>query len=150
MFLGLAAPSLIAGGLIALSLKRLAHPGRALMAGVVASALLCVVLANVTALPLAVAVFIGACVLAGSAVAFLAASLQDVSAEAYRGRVMASYAITTQFFPALSGLLSGLLLAALGPIPALGLYAACVSVVAVVAGLLMATLRSYRRGAPKS
>ncbi len=148
MFLGLAAPSLIAGGLIALSLKRLAHPGRALLAGVVASALLCGVLAQVVTVPLAVAVFVGACVLAGSAVAFLAASLQDVSAEAFRGRVMASYAITTQFFPALSGLLSGLLLAAHGPVRALGLYAAGVGAVAVLAAVLMPTLRAYRRGTP--
>lgn len=146
-FLGLAAPSLIAGGLIALSLKRLARPGRALMAGVVASALLCSVLAGVTALPLAVVVFVGACMLAGLAVAFLAASLQDVSAEAFRGRVMASYAITTQFFPALSGLLCGLLLAASGPVLALAIYAAGVSALAIVAAVLMPTLGGYRRGA---
>ncbi len=147
-FLGMAAPSLIVGGLIALSLKRLAHPGRALLAGVVVSALLCAFMASVTTLPLAVAVFIGACVLAGSAVAFLAASLQDVSAEVFRGRVMASYAITTQFFPALSGLLCGLLLAARGPITALAIYAVCVSAVAIVAALVMSTLRKYRRDVP--
>ena len=147
-FLALAAPSLITGGLIALSLKRLAHPGRALMAGVVASALLCALLASVTALPLAVLVFAGACVLAGSAVAFLAASLQDVSEPALRGRIMASYAITTQFFPALSGLICGLLLAWQGPIVALASYAIGVSAVAVTAAALMAELRRYRRGAP--
>ena len=148
VFLGMAAPSLIAGGLLALSLKRLAHPGRALMAGGVASALLCAALAPVTALAPAEAVFIAACVLAGSAVAFLAASLQDVSAEAFRGRVMASYAITTQFFPALSGLLSGLLLAAHGPVTALAVYAAGVSALAVAAAVGMSALRSYKRGAP--
>ena len=149
VFLGLAAPALITGGLIALSLKRLAHPGRALMAGVIASALLCAALSRMTALPVAVVLFVGACVLAGSAVAFLAASLQEVSADAYRGRVMASYAITTQFFPALSGLLSGLLLAARGPVTALGIYAVCVSVVAACGVVLMPALRAYRRQIPQ-
>jgi MFS family permease len=147
VFLSLAAPSLITGGLIALSLKRLAYPGRALMAGVIASATLCGVLSTVTQLPLAVAVFAGACVLAGSAVAFLAASLQDTSADAFRGRVMASYAITTQFFPALSGLLSGLLLAARGPVQALGVYATFVGLIAVLGVLSMPVLRQYRRAA---
>ncbi len=149
VFLGMAAPSLIAGGLIALSLKQLRHPGRAILAGIVASALLCATLAQVTTLAPAGAVFIGACVLAGSAVAFLAASLQDVSDESFRGRVMASYAITTQFFPALSGLLCGLLLAAHGPIRALLIYASAVSVLALLAAGPMATLRSYVRGAPR-
>ena len=149
-FLGLAAPCLIGGGLVALSLKRVRRPGRALLIGVAASAAACWLLAGVTSLTLAVATFAAACVLAGSAVAFLAASLQDVSADAYRGRVMASYAITTQFFPALSGLLSGLLLAAQGPVPALARYGAAVCALAVLAALLLATLRNYRRGAEPS
>lgn len=146
MFLGLAAPSLIGGGLLALSQKRLQHPGRALLGGVILSAVCCALLATLTSLPAAVAVFVGACVLAGSAVAFLAASLQDVSDDAFRGRVMASYAITTQFFPALSGLICGLLLAAQGPVQALLVYASAVCVVAVVAAAGMAGLRGYRRG----
>lgn len=145
IFLGLAAPSLIAGGLAALSQKSLRHPGRALMAGAVGSALCCCLLAFVVSTPLAVAVFVAACVLAGSAVAFLAASLQDVSAEAFRGRVMASYAITTQFFPALSGLLCGLLLAARGPVSALAVYAAGVCAVALLGASAMKALRSYQR-----
>ncbi len=147
-FLGMAAPALITGGLIALSLKRLAYPGRALLAGVIASALSCCLLSGVNRLPLAIAVFAGACVLAGSAVAFLAASLQDVSADLFRGRVMASYAITTQFFPALSGLICGLLLAAAGPIKALAIYAACVCAVALIGAMAMPVLRGYRRGSP--
>ncbi len=146
LFLGMAAPSLIAGGMLALSLGRLKHPGRALMLGIVGSASACFSLSFVSTVPLAAALFVAACLCAGSAVAFLAASLQEVSDPAYRGRVMASYAITTQFFPAFSGLLCGLLLAWKGPVSALGIYAACVAVVGLTLLAVLSTLRGYRRG----
>lgn len=144
-FLGMAAPALIAGGLMALRLTQVRHPGRAVLAGVVGSALLCAALSVVAELWLAAGLFVGACVLAGSAVAFLAASLQDVSDDAFRGRVMASYAITTQFFPALSGLICGLLLAGLGPVRALGSYALAVAVLVAAAAPGLRALRAYQR-----
>lgn len=146
LFLGMAAPSLIAGGMVALSLGRLQHPGRALMVGIVGSASSCVALSFVSTIPVGAVLFVAACLCAGAAVAFLAATLQEVSDPAYRGRVMASYAITTQFFPAFSGLLCGLLLSWQGPVRALGVYAACVGTLGLALLATLSTLRAHRRG----
>lgn len=147
VFLGMAAPALVGGGLVALGLGRLAQPGRALLVGIIASAGACAALAWTTSVAVGGALFVLACLFAGASVALLAAALQEVSDTAYRGRVMAAYAITTQFFPAFSGLLCGLLLAWRGPIDALGAYGIGIGVVGVVLLGSLPVLRSYRRPA---
>lgn len=118
-FLGLLAPVLVLGGLIALRLKALAYPGRALAVAALAAGAALAGMALTTARPLAATAFIAFGTLGGVVVALIAALLQQHAEPARRGLVMSLYSVSTQFFPALGGLISGMLLMRLDPATAL-------------------------------
>lgn len=109
-FLALLAPVLIGGGILAMVLPAQQHPERPLLlASLLAFVGLLMTLAE--SLPLATLAFLVFGLSGGFGVASIAALLQARAAPEQRGKIMGLYAISTQFFPALGGLLSGVALA---------------------------------------
>ena len=112
-FLALLAPVLIVGGIMAMAIPAARHPERPLLlATIIAFVGLLGTLAGTMAWTVVAFLVFG--IAGGFGVASIAALLQARAAAEQRGKIMGLYAISTQFFPALGGLISGIALALAG------------------------------------
>jgi MFS family permease len=143
-YLSLIAVALIVGGLVAMGLKNKGKVGHRLMVAIGLAAGGLALLAVESRLGLSVALLAGASMCAGIGISFIVAGLQGFSCDLHRGRVMSFYSIISQFIPALSGVVAGLLAQVFEPPMALQLMAGFI-VMSVVACWLRLSIRKLER-----
>ncbi len=114
-YLSLIAFSLIAGGLLAMTLKNKGKLGWQLLLSIFFAGLGIGLLALVDSLTLSVALLISSASCGGIAISFIVAGLQHYSSDEHRGRIMSFYTIIGQAIPAASGVGAGLLAQAYSP-----------------------------------
>jgi|GEM_PF-297096 len=131
-FISALAPMLIVGGIAALLLRGLKRPGRAMATSAVAAAVPMMALGQMQNVAAALVCYGLFAVLGGLGVSLLAALLQQSTQDSYRGRVMSVYTISTQFIPAASGLVCGLLMTQLSPSTTLTGYTGVLLVLGLV------------------
>jgi hypothetical protein len=146
-FLGALAPALIAGGVLAMLVARRVSNGRTILAATMAAGA-CFGAIGLTRSPLMATIFLVAAGTAGGmGISLIVAGIQGQAPDIVRGRVLAMYTIISQVMPAMSGLVAGALVYALGTSQAIVAAGAAIAVLALVNASWMSALRSYRGGA---
>ena len=143
-FLGALAPALIAGGLLCLPLARLLPHGKTILAALLGSGALFGALAISYAPAVAAALLAGIGVLGGIAISLIVAGIQENVDDAVRGRVLSMYTIVSQFVPAASGLIAGVLAHALDVRRAMLACGFALFAAVLLGAGAMAALRGYR------
>lgn len=82
---------------------------------------------------------------AGASISLIVAILQSEVTTEYRGRLVSLYTITSQVVPAVSGLLSGLLLVKVPITTAVITAGATITLIVVLSTIRLDTLRNYER-----
>jgi len=142
-YLGLLALSLIVGGVSALALARRVHHGWVMFGGVVGGSLLFAALSQITRVSLSAAGLACVGVAGGMVVSLLVSGIQAQAPQALRGRVMGMYAIASQVVPALSGVVAGVLVNAVGLVSAIQLSGLALALLVALAAWRMRRLRRY-------
>ncbi len=143
-FLGALAPALIAGGLLCLPLARLLPHGKTILAALLGSGALFGALAISQAPAVAAALLAGIGVLGGIAISLIVTGIQENVDDAVRGRVLSMYTIVSQFVPAASGLIAGVLAHALDVRRAMLACGFALFAAVLLGAGAMAALRGYR------
>jgi MFS family permease len=143
-FLGTLAPSLIVGGVLCLLVAARFANGKAIFLATALSGILFALLGSMTVPGVAVVVLacIGAC--GGIAIGLIVAGIQANVEESVRGRVLAMYTIISQFVPAASGLVAGILTHFLDVRRAAMICGAFLVTASVANALWMRALHGYR------
>ena len=143
-FLGMLAPALIAGGVLAMLVARYVANGRAILAATLAAGV-CFGALGLTRSPLLATVFLVAAGTAGGiCISLIVAGIQGQTHSSVRGRVLAMYTIISQVVPAVSGLVAGALVYGLGAAHAIVTTGAAIAVLALLNASWMGALRRYR------
>ena len=143
-FLGMLAPALIAGGVLAMLVARYVANGRAILAATLAAGV-CFGALGLTRSPLLATVFpVAAGTAGGICISLIVAGIQGQTHSSVRGRVLAMYTIISQVVPAVSGLVAGALVYGLGAAHAIVTTGAAIAVLALLNASWMGALRRYR------
>jgi len=141
-YLSLVAFSLIAGGLLAMLLKRKGKLGWQLLLAILFAGFGIGLIAMVGSLTLSVSLLIFSACCGGIAISFIVAGLQHYSSDEHRGRVMSFYTIIGQAIPAASGVGAGLLAQAFSPSIAMVITS---SVIVVATSIALFSLKQIRQ-----
>lgn len=143
-FLGVLAPALMAGGMLAMGVARHVANGRAILVATVAAGAFFGALGLTRSPVMALVLLVAAGTAGGMAISLIVAGIQTQVQSSVRGRVLAMYTIISQVVPAASGLLAGALVFGLGVAHAIGVAGAAIAVLAVFNLRWMGALRGYR------
>ena len=141
-YLSLVAFSLIAGGILVLILKSKLHFGKTIMATILFAGFGIGILGLINNLSFSMMMLIIASVSAGMAVSLIVAGLQHYAPEHLRGRIMSIYTIISQFIPAFSGVIAGVLASKLNFANALLAFAIIISISILFAFLTFNKIRT--------
>ena len=142
-YLGLLALSLILGGITALGLARRMHHGTVMFTGIVLGALVFASLGQVALVPVSAAALALVGMTGGMVISLVVAGIQSQAPTALRGRVMGMYSITSQVIPALSGVIAGALVTAVGVVQAIAMAGLGLAILVALAAWRMVALRRY-------
>jgi MFS family permease len=144
-FVGILAPSLIVGGVLALAVQKRLPNGKTIFAASALAGVFFAVLGTVRSPSAALVLLACIGVASGTAVSLMVTGLQANLEDAVRGRVNSMYTIISQVMPALSGVLAGGLLAErFGVRHAAVIWGVFLAVTAALNAAWMARLRAYR------
>lgn len=137
-FLGLMAPSLIVGGMLALPLSRTKDSRIFIAPSISAAGLAFAAISQMTQPQGAIFALVAVGLLGGLGISLIMANLQTRSPEAYRSRILSQYSIISQVLPAASGLSAGVGSHFYGVVPAI-----------LGAGLLIAVSQAFLAFRPR-
>lgn len=143
-FLGVLAPALMAGGILAMGVARHVANGRAILVATVTAGAFFGALGLTRSPLMATVLLVVAGTAGGMAISLIVAGIQAQVQSSVRGRVLAMYTILSQVVPAVSGLLAGALVFGLGVAHAMGVAGAAIAVLALFNLSWMGALRSYQ------
>ena len=142
-YLGLLALSLIVGGISALVLSRRVHHGTVMLGGIVAGGLVFSSLSLTASFMWSALGLVCVGMGGGMVISLVVAGIQARAPVTARGRVMSMYSITSQVVPALSGVVAGALVNAVGVVSAVQIAGLVLAGIVALAAWRMGTLRRY-------
>ncbi|MBL7715535.1 MAG: MFS transporter [Bdellovibrionales bacterium] len=116
--LGALAPSFIVGGALCAVLMKKIRNGWLILASIALAAVCFGLLSQYKTVQIATALISGVGIMGGIAISTIVSLIQAHASDATRGRVTSMYTITSQVMPAVSGLLSGILIHKFGEVHA--------------------------------